>query len=334
MDAEKAHETSLSMLRLADSLGVLRIMMGDSPKLPVKVMGLDFANPVGMAAGMDKNGKCVDAMSKLGFGFIEVGTVTPRPQPGNPKPRLFRAEDKEAVVNRMGFNNDGVDRLLINVSNIKFDGILGINIGKNATTPIENALDDYIAALRKVHARASYVTINISSPNTKNLRSLQEENNLRNLLSSLVEERNKLDVENSKKVPLAVKIAPDLSEDEIDHMCEVFLEVGVDGIIATNTTIDKSSLGDHFLAGEAGGLSGRPLLERSNQVLARVKKNVGDEIDIVGVGGIMSPQDAIQKIELGAKAVQIISSLVYKGPEFPKCILAEMTKRKDLFART
>ncbi|MGN6976044.1 dihydroorotate dehydrogenase (quinone), partial [Neisseria sp. P0006.S006] len=251
-DAEKAHHFTLNSLRAAEKLGLLPKV--DSHTRPTELMGLQLPNPVGLAAGLDKNGECIDAFAALGFGFVEIGTVTPKPQPGNPQPRLFRVPEHQGIINRMGFNNHGIDAMIRNIENSRFKGILGINIGKNAVTPIENAADDYLICLEKAYAHASYITVNISSPNTKNLRALQGGDELSALLEALKNKQAQLAAAHGKYVPLAVKIAPDLDEAQIDDIAHVVKSVEMDGIIATNTTIDKSSLGSHPLAGEQGGL--------------------------------------------------------------------------------
>lgn len=286
-------------------------------------MGLQLPNPVGLAAGLDKNGECIKELAALGFGFIEIGTVTPRPQYGNPKPRLFRIPEHQAVINRMGFNNDGIDALIKNVKAAKFNGILGINIGKNATTPIDEAVDDYLLCLEKSYPHASYITVNISSPNTKNLRDLQGANELINLLTQLKNRQSQLHSIHGKYVPLAVKIAPDLDETQIQSIAQTVLQTEMDGIIATNTTIDKSKLGQHPLAQEAGGLSGAPVREASNHVLAALVRELDGKIPVIGVGGILSGSHAAEKLRLGATAVQIYSGMVYRGTGLIKeCLLS------------
>ena len=250
----------------------------------------------------------------MGFGFIEIGTITPRPQDGNPKPRLFRLPEHQAIINRMGFNNHGVDALIANVKRAKFQGVLGINIGKNATTPIENAVDDYLTCLTKVYDHASYITVNISSPNTKNLRALQSEDELSKLLGTLKEEQARLQQQRGRYVPMAVKIAPDLNLEEIEAIAQVVTQVEMDGVIATNTTIDKSSLGNHPLAGEAGGLSGLPVRAQSEYVLQHLVHALKGKLPVIGVGGIVAGQDAATKKRLGASAVQVYSGMIYQGP--------------------
>lgn len=321
-DAEKAHHFTLNSLRSIEKLGLLPKV--DSHTRPTKLMGLQLPNPVGLAAGLDKNGECIDAFAALGFGFVEIGTVTPKPQPGNPQPRLFRVPEHQGIINRMGFNNHGIDAMIRNIENSRFKGILGINIGKNAVTPIENAADDYLICLEKAYAHASYITVNISSPNTKNLRALQGGDELSALLEALKNKQAQLAAAHGKYVPLAVKIAPDLDEAQIDDIAHVVKSVEMDGIIATNTTIDKSSLGSHPLAGEQGGLSGLPVRKKSNQVLKLLAERIDGKLPIIGVGGIMNGADAAEKIRLGAGAVQVYSGLIYRGPELIKECLAAL----------
>ena len=321
-DAEKAHHFTLNSLRAAEKLGLLPKV--DSHTRPTELMGLQLPNPVGLAAGLDKNGECIDAFATLGFGFVEIGTVTPKPQPGNPQPRLFRVPEHQGIINRMGFNNHGIDAMIRNIENSRFKGILGINIGKNAVTPIENAADDYLICLEKAYAHASYITVNISSPNTKNLRALQGGDELSALLEALKNKQAQLAAAHGKYVPLAVKIAPDLDEAQIDDIAHVVRSVEMDGIIATNTTIDKSNLGSHPLASEQGGLSGLPVREKSNQVLKLLAERIDGKLPIIGVGGIMNGADAAEKIRLGASAVQVYSGLIYRGPELIKECLAAL----------
>ena len=313
-DAEKAHHLTLDNLQRAHRFGLLSHFGNKVMPCPSTLMGLALKNPVGLAAGLDKNGEYIDALAALGFGFIEIGTITPRPQDGNPKPRLFRLPEHQAIINRMGFNNHGVDALIANVKRAKFQGVLGINIGKNATTPIENAVDDYLTCLTKVYDHASYITVNISSPNTKNLRALQSEDELSKLLGTLKEEQARLQQQRGRYVPMAVKIAPDLNLEEIEAIAQVVTQVEMDGVIATNTTIDKSSLGNHPLAGEAGGLSGLPVRAQSEYVLQHLVHALNGKLPVIGVGGIVAGQDAATKKRLGASAVQIYSGMIYQGP--------------------
>ncbi|WP_107688222.1 quinone-dependent dihydroorotate dehydrogenase [Neisseria wadsworthii] len=320
-DAEKAHHFTLAALDKAYRLGILG--KTDNHTNPTRLMGLNLPNPVGLAAGLDKNGEYIDALAALGFGFIEIGTVTPKPQEGNPKPRLFRVPEHMAVINRMGFNNHGIDAMIRNIQRSKFKGVLGINIGKNAVTPIEQAADDYLICLEKAYPHASYITVNISSPNTKNLRALQGGDELSALLEALKNKQANLATQHSKYVPLAVKIAPDLDNAQIADIAHVVKQVEMDGIIATNTTIDKTALGNHKLANEAGGLSGRPVREKSNAVLKELVAQIDGKLPVIGVGGITQGGDAAEKIRLGAAAVQIYSGLVYRGPELVKeCLRA------------
>lgn len=322
LDAERAHYLTLNTLKTAYHLGLTGLAQPEQGRV-VKWMGLDLPNPVGLAAGLDKNGEYIDALASLGFGYIEIGTVTPRPQEGNPKPRLFRVAEHRAVINRMGFNNKGIDYLIQQKSKSQFKGIVGINIGKNAQTPIENAVDDYLICLEKAYPHASYISINISSPNTQNLRSLQHSDELTKLLQTLKNRQAQLASEHGHYVPLAVKIAPDLDEAQIRSMAQTFKQSEIDGIIATNTTIDKSSLGTHPLATEQGGLSGRPVRDKSQAVLRQLYAELGACIPLVGVGGILNGQDAQEKITAGAVAVQLYSGLVYRGPELVgECIRA------------
>jgi dihydroorotate dehydrogenase len=277
-------------------------------------MGLRFANPVGLAAGLDKNAAHIDALASLGFGFLEVGTVTPRPQPGNPSPRLFRLPEREALINRFGFNNVGLEAFLANVARARWKGILGINIGKNADTPAERAIDDYETGLRAVYAHASYVTINISSPNTKGLRTLQQGDQVEQLLARLSTLREKLAREQGKRKPLVLKVAPDLCDMEIEAIADAVLRHGIDGLIATNTSTSREGVEGLRHAGEAGGLSGAPIRARATHVLAQFSRRVGHKVVLVGCGGIASREDAREKIAAGAKLVQLYTGLVYRGP--------------------
>lgn len=281
----------------------------------VEVMGLSFPNPVGLAAGLDKNGDYIDGLASLGFGFIEIGTITPRPQDGNPQPRLFRLPEATAIINRMGFNNKGVDHLVEQVQRRHFKGILGINIGKNFDTPVENAVDDYRKALRKVYGHADYITVNISSPNTPGLRTLQYGEDLKNLLQPLKEEQMILASQYGNYVPLAVKVAPDLEENEVAEIAKVFLDLKIDAVIATNTTLDREAVKGLEHAEEAGGLSGRPVTEKSTQIIRQFYQVLGEEIPIIGVGGICNGQDAQDKLDAGAKLVQVYSGFIYAGPQ-------------------
>ena len=321
LDAEQAHHFTLNGLARAYRLGLLQKVTHHT--CPVTLMGLSLPNPVGLAAGLDKNGQYIDALAALGFGFIEIGTVTPKAQAGNPKPRLFRVPEHQAVINRMGFNNDGIDAMIQNIEQSRFNGILGINIGKNATTPIENAADDYLICLEKAYAHASYITVNISSPNTQNLRALQGGDELSALLSTLKNKQAHLAAAHGHYVPLAVKIAPDLNEQQVADIAHAAMQTEIDGIIATNTTIDKSALGRHPLAGEQGGLSGAPVREASNRVLKQLLAQLEGKLPVIGVGGILSGADAAAKLHMGAAAVQVYSGLIYRGPALVKeCLRA------------
>jgi dihydroorotate dehydrogenase len=313
LDPEVAHDLTLkSLARLGAGAGVLGA--GSSHGESRRVMGLDFANPVGLAAGLDKNGEYIDALGALGFGFLEIGTVTPRPQPGNPKPRMFRLVDREALINRLGFNNLGVERLLANVARASWKGVLGINIGKNFDTPIERAADDYLACLDAVYGAASYVTVNISSPNTKNLRDLQSPERLGELLAAIMGRGESLAARHGQRKPIAVKIAPDLDDEQIEAIARLAAAHRVDALIATNTTVSREEVSGHALAGEAGGLSGRPLFARATAVLSKLSKALSGRIPLIGVGGILSGDDARAKIDAGASLVQVYTGFVYGGP--------------------
>jgi dihydroorotate dehydrogenase len=314
LDPETAHHLTLKLLKLAHQTGLSAFSRAQSVDKPLSVMGLNFKNPLGLAAGLDKNGDYIDALADLGFGFIEIGTVTPRPQPGNPQPRLFRLPEHQAIINRMGFNNQGIDHLLEQVRGSRYQGILGINIGKNADTAIENATDDYLIGLRKSYVPASYVTINISSPNTKNLRQLQQGDEIKQLLDALKGAQLKLQAEHGKYTPIAVKIAPDLNDEEIAHIAGLLVEFGMDGVIATNTTIARDKVQGHVHANEAGGLSGAPVRDSSTRVVKMLAEELNGRLPIIAAGGILSAEDAQEKIKAGASLVQIYSGLIYKGP--------------------
>ena len=315
LDPELAHEVTLKLLKLSDSSGLSTLLYPTLPEKPVEVMGLHFKNPVGLAAGLDKNGDYINALDALGFGFIEIGTVTPRPQPGNPKPRLFRLPEHEAIINRMGFNNTGIDHLLAQAQHSGYSGILGINIGKNFDTPIEEATEDYLMGLRKAYTSASYITINISSPNTKNLRQLQQGDEIRRLVANLKNEQLSLEQEYGFYVPLAIKIAPDLTDEEISHIASLLLDFEIDGVIATNTTISREAIAEHPLAQEAGGLSGAPVKTASTRVVKGLAAELQDKVAIIAAGGILSAEDAQEKLNAGASLVQVYSGLIYKGPQ-------------------
>ncbi|WP_295996173.1 quinone-dependent dihydroorotate dehydrogenase [Rugamonas sp.] len=317
MDAEAAHHFTLPALKRAAALGLTRLLT-PPPADPRTVMGITFKNPVGLAAGLDKDGAYIDALADLGFGSIEVGTVTPRAQAGNPKPRMFRLPGAHAIINRMGFNNGGVDAFVANVQASKFYqdklGVLGLNIGKNADTPIERAADDYLLCLEKVYPYASYVTVNISSPNTKNLRQLQGGSELDGLLSQLKSAQARLADRHQRYVPLALKIAPDMDGEQVKNIADALLRHKIDGVIATNTTLSRAAVDGMQHGAETGGLSGAPVFELSNTVIRLLKAELGDALPIIGVGGIMRGADAKVKIEAGAQLVQLYSGLIYAGP--------------------
>ena len=313
MDAETAHEVTLSGLQRAYDCGATRRLLHAQPKAPCTLMGMTLSNPVGLAAGLDKNGAYIDALGNLGFGFVEVGTVTPRAQPGNPKPRMFRLPRAQALINRLGFNNQGLDAFLANVRRSQ-GGVLGLNIGKNADTPIENAASDYLIGLEGVYPHADYVTVNISSPNTKNLRALQGGDELSALLDRLADKRRELEDRHQRRVPIAVKIAPDLTEEQIDAIAGILPRHGIDGVIATNTTLSREAVAGMAHADEAGGLSGAPVHELSLAVIRRLRQKLGADMAIIGVGGVMSGRHAREKIEAGANAVQLYTGLIYRGP--------------------
>ena len=327
LDAERAHELTLHWSALPLRAGLLRF---SRPKpLPVDAFGLSFPNPVGLAAGLDKNAEHIDALAAMGFGFLEVGTVTPRPQPGNPKPRLFRLPEAEALINRFGFNNVGVKQFVRNVKRAKYRGVLGINIGKNFDTPIERAADDYVACLEAVYAHASYVTVNISSPNTKGLRALQEKAELDGLLGRVVECRTRMEDKHGKRVPLVLKIAPDLEGPQVKAIAQAVREHGFDGVIATNTSLSRDGVEKLAHAGEAGGLSGAPIRERATGVLKSMRKELKGKLPVIGVGGILRGEHAVEKIDAGATLVQLYTGLVYRGPSLVnECVSALRANRK------
>ena len=312
---EAAHHLALAALQGAQRLHLLG---GRQVAAPRWVMGLRFPNPVGLAAGLDKNGDYIDALAALGFGFIEVGTVTPRPQAGNPKPRLFRLTPAQAIINRMGFNNRGVDYLLANVQRSRYRGVLGINIGKNFDTPMERAVDDYLIGLRKVYPHAGYVAVNISSPNTPNLRQLQERDALLGLLRALKAEQQQLAQRHGKYVPLAVKIAPDLAVEALADIAAILRDQRIDAVIATNTTLAHEAVAHLPHGNEAGGLSGAPLTQRATEVVRALHEVLGNDVPIIGVGGIMSGADAVARVRAGASLVQIYSGFIYRGPALIK----------------
>ncbi len=323
LDAEQAHRWTLGLLDAAHGVGLSRLVAPPPRSAPIEVMGLAFPHAVGLAAGLDKNGEHVDALAALGFGFIEVGTVTPRPQPGNPRPRLFRIPQARALVNRMGFNNLGVDRLVHNLGLTRYRGILGINIGKNFDTPIERAAADYVACMRKTYPLASYLAVNISSPNTPNLRRLQGSAELDRLLATLKGEQQALFRASGRYVPLTLKIAPDISAEEVEGIARSLLNHGMDGVIATNTTTSRTGVEGMLHGDEAGGLSGAPLRERSTAVVQRLRTALGERIPIIAVGGILRGQDAVEKIAAGARLIQLYSGLIYSGPRLiAECVRA------------
>lgn len=327
LSGEASHDLSLKALNAADRLGLVRLLFGSAPTIQaedehaIEVMGISFPNKVGLAAGLDKNGDHILAMAKLGFGFIEIGTVTPLPQAGNPKPRLFRLPEAQAIINRMGFNNKGVDHLVEKVKQARaagYYGVIGINIGKNAATPVEQAQDDYLICLKKVYAHASYITINISSPNTPDLRSLQYGEELKALLLALKKEQNSLSESIGRYVPLAVKVAPDLNTDEVTGIAQCLIETKIDGLIATNTTLQREKVAGLTHGAEAGGLSGEPVTHQSTHIIAEFSKHLKGKIPIIGVGGILDSNDAQAKIDAGSSLVQLYSGLIFKGPKLIK----------------
>jgi dihydroorotate dehydrogenase len=314
IEAESAHAVTLGALELAVTLRLTHLAWSTPPSAPVQVMGLSFPNPIGLAAGLDKNGAHIDALASLGFGFIEVGTVTPRPQPGNTRPRLFRIPQASALINRMGFNNLGVDRLVRNASARRWRGVLGVNLGKNFDTPIERAAEDYVSGMRKAHAIADYLVVNISSPNTKDLRRLQGADELARLLATLRVEQDALARASDRRVPLAVKIAPDLTAPQLREIATLLIEHRIDAVIATNTTVSRVGVEGLEHAGEAGGMSGGPLRERSTEVVRELHAALAGRIPIIAAGGIVRPEDAREKLAAGASLVQLYTGLIYAGP--------------------
>ena len=330
LDAERAHDLSLAAIETAYRCGLNPLLAVRPADVPTRAFGIDFANPVGLAAGLDKNAAHVDALAALGFGFIEVGTTTPRAQAGNPKPRMFRLPAHEAVINRLGFNNAGVDALVANAERARWNGVLGINIGKNKDTPNERAVDDYLYCLERAYARASYITVNISSPNTQGLRDLQGEDALRRLLGELGDARERLAGVHGRRKPILLKIAPDLVEAELDAIAEVLLASTIDGLICTNTTIARDAVVGAAHADEAGGLSGRPLFAASTRVLAGMRGRLGGRLPLVGVGGILAGTDARAKVDAGACLVQFYTGMVYRGPALiGECVDALRAARPD-----
>ena len=326
LDPERAHNLTLSNMDRAYRWGLLERFVTQPAPDPRSICGITFPNPIGLAAGLDKDGKHIDALGSLGFGFLEIGTVTPRPQPGNPKPRMFRLPEAQALINRMGFNNDGVDACVARVRRSRYwqnGGVVGLNIGKNASTPIEDAASDYVLAMNAVYEIASYITVNISSPNTQNLRALQGEEMLRSLLGSLDVAREELSDRFGVRKPLFLKIAPDLDVADINLIADLLLEFGLDAIIATNTTVSRTAVANLEHGNEAGGLSGAPVRAASTEVIKTLKARLGNDLPIIGVGGILSGQDAQEKVSAGASLVQIYSGLIYRGPDLvSECISA------------
>ena len=316
LDAEKAHDVSINGLRALQSLGLTPLLEPNLKNNPINIMGLNFPNRIGLAAGLDKSGQCINGFGSMGFGFVEVGTITPKPQSGNPKPRLFRLKEHNAIINRMGFNNPGIENAIDNIikSSKGYSGIVGVNIGKNKITPNAEALDDYMKGLRSFYNIADYIAVNVSSPNTSGLRELQSPEYARKLISPLMKERDLLSHQYEKIVPIAVKLDPDMQRDQIMALAELFLELKIDAVIATNTTVSRDKVQDHKLSQELGGLSGKPLHSQSNDAIHNFKNSLNDEIPIIGVGGISSKKDAEEKIEAGAKLLQIYTGLIYKGP--------------------
>jgi dihydroorotate dehydrogenase len=322
LPTETSHNVSLTSLDAMERMGLIGLVGHDIEDDPRHVMGLTFPNPVGLAAGLDKDGDHIDAMAALGFGFIEIGTVTPRPQPGNDKPRLFRLPKANAIINRMGFNNKGIDYLIERVKEAKYRGILGINIGKNFDTPVERAVDDYLICMRKAYPHASYITVNLSSPNTPGLRDLQFGEPLNNLLSALKAEQQVLADLHAVYVPLVVKIAPDMIEEDVNTVAQALVDNGIDGVIATNTTIDKRAVANLPHGSEMGGLSGQPVREKSTKVVSLLAKALDGRLPIIGVGGIDSGDAALEKQTAGAELVQIYTGFIYRGP----ALVAECAK--------
>lgn len=326
LSAETAHELTIDALAAVSHLKMTGLLPAPKEQKPVNVFGLEFPNAVGLAAGLDKNGEAIDALGAFGFGFVEVGTVTPKPQPGNPLPRLFRIPEKEAIINRMGFNNKGVDYLVERIKKSTYQGVIGVNIGKNKVTPEDEAVNDYLYCLERVYEVAGYVAINLSSPNTPGLRNLQFGDNLKQLIVALQAKQKELDEQFDHK-PILIKIAPDLTEDEVKDLAATFNELQVEGIIATNTTISREPVEGCKNADEAGGLSGAPVKEQSDKVLKLFREQLDDAIPLVGVGGVMNPNDAEDKLRLGADLVQIYSGFIYSGPGLVKRIVEHLARR-------
>jgi len=316
LDAEKAHHVSMATLRATQSAGLLSTFTKSIPEHPVKCMGLDFPNPIGLAAGLDKEGNTIDALGQLGFGFIEIGTLTPKPQDGNPQPRLFRLKPEQAIINRMGFNNPGIAEGVENVKkSTDFKGIVGVNIGKNKITPNEKATDDYLKCLREAFPVADYIAVNLSSPNTPGLRDLQAADSSAKLLQTLKEEQERLSKEHNRNVPIAFKVAPDLEDQHIEDLAKAFNDGGLECLIVSNTTISRDAVKSNPLHSEAGGLSGKPLIDTSTEVLSKFRQKLNPKIPIIGVGGIMCADDALAKLKAGASLIQIYTGFIYEGPK-------------------
>ena len=324
MPGEASHQATLALLELLHRLNVSGLVFPKPQEQKRRLMGLDFPNPVGLAAGMDKNGDYLDALGQLGFGFLEAGTVTPRPQAGNPRPRVFRLPQHQALINRLGFNNKGVDHLVRQVDRSRFKGILGINIGKNAATPMEDAWLDYHYCLERVFPLASYVVVNVSSPNTRGLRDLQRQDDLRRLLGGLRERHEQLAALHACRLPLLVKLAPDLTEKNVETVCRVLMETRMDGVIATNTTIGRPGIGSDPVAKEEGGLSGAPLRSPAERLLRLLVRSLPEDMPVIGVGGILSAQDALDRFTAGADLIQLYTGLVYRGPGLLASICREL----------
>ncbi|EOC1531065.1 quinone-dependent dihydroorotate dehydrogenase [Cronobacter turicensis] len=324
LDPERAHEFTFQQMRRITGTPLEALLRQKVPSKPVTCMGLTFKNPLGLAAGLDKNGECIDALGAMGFGAVEIGTVTPRPQPGNDKPRLFRLVEAEGLINRMGFNNLGVDNLVENVKKAHFDGVLGINIGKNKDTPVEQGKDDYLICMEKVFPYAGYIAINISSPNTPGLRSLQYGDALDDLLAAIKNQQQVLSQKHHKYVPVAVKIAPDLSAEELIQVADSLVRHNIDGVIATNTTLDRSLVQGMKYCDETGGLSGRPLQLKSTEIIRLLNQELQGRLPIIGVGGIDSVIAAREKMAAGASLIQIYSGFIFKGPPLVKEIVTHL----------
>lgn len=328
-DPERANGLTMAGLEISKKLGLIRLIATPPKPLLTKAFGISFPNPVGLAAGLDKDGVHIDALAELGFGFIEIGSVTPRGQPGNVRPRVFRLSKHQAIINRMGFNSAGVDAVVSNVERASYRGVLGINIGKNRETMSKNAIDDFIYCLERVYALASYVTVNVSSPNTRGLRDLQQEEQLKRFVGRLREVQETLAAKHGKHTPILLKIAPDLFDAEIDGIASVLSSVGIDGVVATNTTVDRNKVQGHAQAQQEGGLSGRPLYSHSTYVLRRLRAHLPGSIPIIGVGGVLSGADAAGKIAAGATLVQMFTGLIYRGPNLVRECVDAIRRRRE-----